>query len=54
MLLGRRIQNLRKLAQFEIPKNRWKLYNNVNIAMAKNGKNGEYSGNFSKFKKLKF
>ena len=40
-------------AQFEVPKNRGKLYKDVNIAMCKNWKNGENSRHFSKFKKRK-
>ena len=32
------MQNFRKLAQLEIPKNRGELYNNVNIAESKNWK----------------
>ena len=38
MLLERRMQNFRKLAQLEIPKNRGEPYNDVNIAKSKNWK----------------
>ena len=47
------MQNFRRLAQLEIPKNRRELQNEVNIAKSKNFKNGENSRNFSKFKKQK-
>ena len=38
MLSWRRMQNFRKLAQLEIPKNLGELYNDVNIAKSKNWK----------------
>ena len=41
MLIGSRMQNFRKLAQLEIPKNQGELYNDVHIAKSKNWKNGE-------------
>ena len=53
MLLGRGIQNFRKLAQLKISKNREELYNDVNISETKNWNNCENTGNFSKFKKPK-
>ena len=52
ILLWRRIQNLRKLAQLEIPKNRGELYNDVNIAKSNNRKNDENSWNILKSKNL--
>ena len=38
MLLGRCIQNFRKLAQLEKPKNRGELNNDVNVVKSKIGK----------------
>ena len=43
------MHHFRKLSQMEIPKNRRKLYNDVNISMSKNWKNGKNSRNCSKF-----
>ena len=53
MLLERRMQNFRKLAQSEIPKNRGKLYNNVNIAKSKNWKTKKIREIFGNSKKQK-
>ena len=47
------MQNLRKLAQLEIPKNRGELYNNVNIAKSKNWKTGKIQEIFRNSKKTK-
>ena len=47
------MQNCRKLAQLEIPKNRGELYNNVNIAKSKNWNSVKIRGNFFKIQKNK-
>ena len=53
MLLWRRMQNFRKLAQLEILKNRGELYNDVNIAKSKNWKTEKIQEIFRNSKKQK-
>ena len=51
MSFGRRMKNLGKLAQLEMPKNRGELYKDVNIAqLKKNWKTAKILINFSKQK----
>ena len=47
------MQNLGKLAQLEIPKNRGELYNDVNIAKLKNWKTEKIKEIFRNSKKQK-
>ena len=42
------MQDFRKLAQLEIPKNKGEKHNDVNIVKYKNWKNGKNERNFSK------
>ena len=53
MLLERYMQNFKKLAQLEIPKNRRELYNDVIISKFTNPENRENTGNIFGEKKIR-